>query len=310
MQAVRFWLFGGFRAASRAGELSRPGSHKAQELLALLLLSREDAMARDVAAEHLWPATDPATSRKAMRQALWHAHQTFDTSDHVDERLVVSDDEHLRINGQRRIWVDVDAYRRAVTRSEGVAANRLDDADLASLADAADLYRRPLLDGWYEDWCLIERERLADLHLTVLDKLSVAHELRGEHELAAKWARELLVHEPAHERTHRRLMRLYYLTDERSRALRQYARCRAVLEDELGVKPAARTESLAETIRADDGRIDGTGPDRTGPDGTAQDGTGPDGTGQPVVDIADEIVALREEFALLRDELRGQRATR
>lgn len=295
MQVVRFWLFGGFRAACGAGELPRPGSHKAQELLALLLLSPDDVMARDVAAEHLWPATDPATSRKAMRQVLWHAHQTFDTSDDDGERLVVSDDEHLRINGERCAWVDVDAYRRAVARTEGVSANRLDDADLAALTDAAGLYRRPLLDGWYEDWCLIERERLADLHLTALDKLSLAHELRGEHELAAKWARELLVHEPAHERTHGRLMRLYYLTDDRTRALRQYDRCRAVLEDDLGVKPAARIESLAETIRAADGRIDGTGPAR------------PD---QQVVDVADQIVALREEFAQLRDELRDQRAAR
>ncbi|HEX2028745.1 MAG TPA: bacterial transcriptional activator domain-containing protein [Nitriliruptorales bacterium] len=303
MEVVRFWLFGVFRAASGGGQVLRAGSHKAQELLALLLLSPSASLSRDTVTEQLWPEADPAASRKAMRQALWHAHQSFDTAEGDDERLVVADEEQLGINPARRAWVDVDAYRAAVAPSEGTPADQLDANLLEDLTFGMQLYRQPLLEGWYEDWCIIERERLADLHMTALEKLSIAHELRGEHELAARWARELLIHEPAHERTHRRLMRLYYLTGDRTRALRQYQRCCSLLQDELGVKPAGRTEALAQTIRAD-------GPVQPDPHQNGKASTvalSPEPT-PPTPSIEDELAALRQEFEHLSRELRNQRA--
>ena len=53
------------------------------------------------------------------------------------------------------------------------------------------------------------------------------------------------------ERAHRRLMRLHYLSGDRTGALRQYAQCVSALDEELGVKPAQRTQVLYDQIRAD-----------------------------------------------------------
>jgi DNA-binding SARP family transcriptional activator len=47
-------------------------------------------------------------------------------------------------------------------------------------------------------------------------------------------------------------MRLYYLAGDRTAALRQYARCRDALDQELEVKPGKRTMELYDRIRADD----------------------------------------------------------
>jgi DNA-binding SARP family transcriptional activator len=62
---------------------------------------------------------------------------------------------------------------------------------------------------------------------------------------------QILRYDQARERTHRQLMRLQYLAGNRTGALRQFERCAAVLEKELGIQPAASTAALYEQIRDD-----------------------------------------------------------
>ncbi len=256
MEELQIRLFGFFQISVGAVEISEPVSPKAQEFLGLLLLAPQRSMLREVAAESLWPSSPPDASKKAIRQVLWQIHQWTDVDLHEDPRLVLTDGNRLLINPDRRLWADVASFREAARAAQVRTAADLAERELASLGRAADLRRGSLLTGCHAEWCLVEREHLDNLHITMLDKLSVAHERRGEFELAIHWAQALLDVEPAHERSHRRLMQLYYDTDDRTRALRQYHRCRWVLENELGVRPSPRTESLATAIRADSGEPD------------------------------------------------------
>jgi hypothetical protein len=52
---------------------------------------------------------------------------------------------------------------------------------------------------------------------------------------------QLLRHDPLHEATHRRLMRLYALSGDRAGALRTYHACATILQRELGVGPSSAT---------------------------------------------------------------------
>ncbi len=114
-----------------------------------------------------------------------------------------------------------------------------------------ELYRGGLQESWYHDWYLYERERLQHLYLILLDKLMDYCEARGEFEAGLVYGALILRCERARERTHRRLMRLFYASGDRTAALRQYERCVAALKEELGVEPAKRTVALVEQIRAD-----------------------------------------------------------
>src|SRR5262249_47763487 len=58
-------------------------------------------------------------------------------------------------------------------------------------------------------------------------------------------------YDPACERTHQHIMRLHYLSGNRSAAIRQYQRCVAALRQELGVSPTRCTIRLYEKIRGD-----------------------------------------------------------
>lgn len=254
MLELRVQLFGPFQIVSADREATAPVLRKAQELLALVLLAPQRNVRREVAAGTIWPDAGPEVSRKAIRQALWQIHQVTDQAGPAGERLVLTDGEALRVNPGRRLWTDVDAFVEQARLAQETAVDALTDAQLVAMERASRLYRGPLLASCYDDWCLTERSHLEDLHLTLLDKLSRGYERRAQLEPAIHWARRLLEIEPAHERSHRRLMRLYYQTDDRTRALRQYRRCQEVLAEELGVRPSARTEVLAEQISLDAGQ--------------------------------------------------------
>jgi DNA-binding SARP family transcriptional activator len=107
------------------------------------------------------------------------------------------------------------------------------------------------LEGWYQDWCIYERERFQHMHLAMLDKLIDHCEAHHDYETGISYGTLVLRYDRARERTHRRLMRLHYLAGNRTEALRQYLRCAAALREELDVRPATSTMLLYEQIRAD-----------------------------------------------------------
>jgi len=108
-----------------------------------------------------------------------------------------------------------------------------------------------MLEGWYQDWCLLERERLQNMYLAMLDKLMSYCEALHDYETSLLYGMRIMCYDRARERTHRRLMRLYYRLGDRAEALRQYERCAGALEEELGVRPSKSTVALYKQIQAD-----------------------------------------------------------
>ena len=113
------------------------------------------------------------------------------------------------------------------------------------------LYQGPLLEGWYQDWCLLERERLQSMYLAMLDKLMSFTEVHYDYETGLLYGMRIMCYDRARERTHRRMMRLYYLLGDRAEALRQYERCAAALDEELSISPSKSTQALYKQIQAD-----------------------------------------------------------
>ncbi len=128
--------------------------------------------------------------------------------------------------------------------------------DLPSLEEAALWLGGPLLEGLtlrdcpdFELWLAGERERWLHEALRVLEMLAEAHARRGNPARALTYVARMLALAPWREKSHRRKMLLLARLGQRSAALKQYAQCRAILEAELGVTPAAETERLVERLR-------------------------------------------------------------
>jgi DNA-binding SARP family transcriptional activator len=148
--------------------------------------------------------------------------------------------------------LDVAEFEEAFATTKDVRGRDLDLEKAHLLESAAQLYHGDLLEGWYEDWCLFERERLQNMYLAILDKLMGYCEVNKQYETGILYGTRILFFDRAHEQTHQHLMRLQYLAGNRTAALRQYERCSAALDEELGVKPAKFTLALYQQIRNDE----------------------------------------------------------
>ena len=87
------------------------------------------------------------------------------------------------------------------------------------------------------------------MNLLLLDKLVQFCELHEKYDAGLSYGLDILRHDHSYERAHRQLMRLYFMTGNRTQALRQFKRCEMALWEELGVEPSEATKQLYEQIR-------------------------------------------------------------
>jgi DNA-binding SARP family transcriptional activator len=250
MDQLQISLFGKFSARYGEQALSGLDACKVQELFCYLLLHADRPHHRETLASLLWPEQPPAQSKSYLRRTLWQLQSVFNGQDDLNSVVRIESD-WIQVNCTAVLRLDVALFEKAFIGAQGKTGAGLDATAVQALAEAVQMYRGDLLEGWYLDWCLFERERYQQMLLMMLDKLMEYCEACCAYESAIGYGMQILRHDLARERTHRRLMRLYYLSGDRTGALRQYERCTAVLQQELGVKPAASTERLHNQIQAD-----------------------------------------------------------
>lgn len=227
-------------------------SGRAHELFCYLLLHRQQAHHRETLADLLWGDTSPTQAKAYLRKALWQLHTALEVLPLCRTPPIVQvERDWVYINSTPDLWLDVDVFEQAYTQVQDVPGTALDAQSGQLLQRAVDLYHGDLLAGWYQDWCLFERERFQYMYLAMLDKLMDFAEAQHAYESGLVYGQRALRYDPARERTHRRMMRLLYWGGYRTAALRQYARCVVALDDEFGVQPAKRTVALYAQMRAD-----------------------------------------------------------
>ncbi|HEX7021640.1 MAG TPA: BTAD domain-containing putative transcriptional regulator, partial [Trueperaceae bacterium] len=197
----------------------------------LTYLALDGASSRSRLAGLLWPESPEATARNNLSQVLRRLRKSTGTS------LVLGGDVLALTN---ELEVDAACFKLAAFegRPEEIAGT---STELLCHYDYGDC-----LD--FDDWLLSERESLGALKRSAL--VTQIERLSGEGRFgeALVWAEALLELDPISEEAHRDVMRLHYLAGDRAAALQAYARCRAVLQRELGVGPLDDTRLLAEEI--------------------------------------------------------------
>ncbi|MCB8952937.1 MAG: hypothetical protein H6650_13090 [Ardenticatenales bacterium] len=222
---------------------------KVQQLFSYLLLHRDRPHAREKLASLFWDSTTTAQSKKHLRQTLWQLQSSLDEAHSA--QVIHVEPEWVQVNTTDDFWLDVALFEQTFLLAQGTAGRELSADDAQKLRQATQLYQGNLLEGWYHDWCLYERERFLHMYLGMLDKLMGYSEARRAYEDGIRYGQMILRYDLARERTHRRLIRLFYQAGNRTEALRQFDRCEAALSRELGVRPARGTLVLNEQIRAD-----------------------------------------------------------
>jgi DNA-binding SARP family transcriptional activator len=249
MPSLRIKLFGRLSICGE-GWIENLIPAKAKELLCYLLLHRGCSLGREFLACILWAEGSAENSKQYLRKALWQLQRAFTQVGVPAESILQANSQWVAANPKADIWVDVAEFERLCSRDLNPAPSA-DQSCQEALEAAADLYQGELLEGWYQEWCLYDRERLQNMYLMLLDKVVALSEANQEYEKGVDYATRILKCDRAREGAHQRLMRLRYRAGDRAGALRQYERCASALKEELGVQPSEQTRRLYHQICGD-----------------------------------------------------------
>ena len=223
---MRLNLLHGFELSSGERPLTLPMN--AQRLVAFIAL-HERPTPRLFVAGNLWMDADEERSNASLRSALWRVGR-------VAADLLVTSKSHLSLSPG--VMVDI---REAVSTAHRI----LDSAEDLSLehVDGACL-TGDLLTGWYDDWIIVERERVRQLMLHALELLCLKLSAAGKHAQAIEAGIAAVSAEPLRESAHRALIQAHMSEGNFSEALQQYRTYRAVVQRELGIEPSGLMENL------------------------------------------------------------------
>ena len=210
--------------------------------LALFGVGRQ---ARDVLIERFWPDCDPTKGQSNLSSALWRLRRDLMPADNFV--LTTGLVGEVGITEEASFWLDAEAFRAKVRRA-CTGAGLLDSATAMELEQALELYRGDLLDGFYYDWVLAERECLRALYVRGRLQLLKYHAAGSDWEQAIECGREVLRLDPLRETVHRRLIELYARNGEPGAARRQYHRLVQLLAEELQVAPAPETVAVWQAL--------------------------------------------------------------
>ncbi|GAA3755614.1 AfsR/SARP family transcriptional regulator [Micromonospora maritima] len=178
----------------------------------------------------LWPETSEERALSSLRTALWRLRQ--------DPCCPLrTDGDTVRLGPT--VHLDVDQLAVTAARVRDGAAPR----------GATDAGRHDLLPGWYDDWVLLERERLRQLRLHMLEELAGNHLAAGRHGEALEAALEAMAAEPLRETPHRLVVRIHLAEGNAFEAVHSFYVYRDLLLRELRLEPSpAMTALLDDTL--------------------------------------------------------------
>jgi len=223
-------------------------SDKVRALLAYLAVETGGPHRREKLAGLLWPDSPERSARANLRRALANLRQAIGDHQAAPPYLHISR-QTIQFNGDSQVQSDVTAFSLLLAQTSL-------ERTIPQLKEAVALYRGSFLEGFsladsaaFEEWALLQRERLHRLALESLHRLAACYEERGGYEAALPHAWRQVELDPWRERAQRQLMRLLALNGQRGAALAQYETCRRLLAEELGVEPSAKTTQLYAQIR-------------------------------------------------------------
>jgi DNA-binding SARP family transcriptional activator len=226
-------------------ESAAPVTRAGQALLAYLMLQRRRLHPRAVLAGVFWGDQSEDSARGCLNTALWRLRRALEPGTvRRGAYLIQRANGDVGFNANSAYWLDVEVLEETAQSTLGTTPADGSDDDAARLGAAVACYTGDLLEGFYADWMLRERERLRLLHLDCLTWLMRRAASRHAHDTAIAWGQQIVRHDALREEVHRELMRLYAASGRRADGLRQFETCRTVLARELDAEPTDETRAL------------------------------------------------------------------
>jgi len=223
-------------------------THHVEELLGYLLLFPHVKHSRLKLIDLLWPDCSEEQGRGRLNTAVWRLRKIFDDLHFTCDDFVCTSRDWICLVPQPDMQIDFVQfqYYERQAKTEPELARRE-----GWLMQAIAVFQGDFCEGIYADWCLLERERLARLHLRVLGEMMFSTMQQGKFDTAVEMGQHILQIDPLREEVHRALMHCYRCLGLYAQAIRQFHLCTNLLQAELRIMPLPETITLFSQIAAE-----------------------------------------------------------
>src|SRR5215207_1790650 len=236
-ETIQVFLFGSFELNVRDRTVHLP-TRKMEALFAYLILHR-GVQNRERIAALFWGDSPEELARRSLRTALSALRKE------VGEQFILTDRETIQINPEFPIWVDVyevEKQAKEILSASHQAGSGIDPS----------LYRGDLLQDFYDDWVLEDREQYRNLFVSALAHFAQFLKTHGDYQRAISIANKMISIDPGNEQAYQHLLFCYGALGNRSEALKVYEECARRLMEQFGVEPSEATTALIQQIKKSD----------------------------------------------------------
>ena len=252
MEELHICLFGRVRVAHGESSPEIPFTAAPKRCSPSCCCTRTAITPREVLAELAWGDRPDDHARAALNTALWRLRNLLEPQGVTrGAYLRTTSSGEVGFNWESNHWLDLAVFEKCARCILAIPPDGMQPEHARQLETILPLYDGELLEGFYEDWAISERERLRDLHLSSLTRLMRYHHRQQESDQSQRYAQEILRLDPLREEVHREAMRLFAENGQRALAIRQFESCREILATEMGIAPMPETETLYHQIIAD-----------------------------------------------------------
>jgi DNA-binding SARP family transcriptional activator len=236
---------------------------KALTILKYLLAHRSRAVSQDHLMGWLWPNSNLKKARWSLNSAIHGLRKLLSecpasgsattNSTNSTNYVVVLEEGYYRFCSEVKVITDVDDFDECYERGRTLQREHRMAQAAAHYERAISLYRGDyLVEDLYEDWTMVERERLSNTYMDMLGRLALYYMDSGHYQESIRACYRILEKDRCHEDSYRVLMRCYGRLGLRGRALRQYRLCEKILREEYGTDPSPETHALYENLLRDE----------------------------------------------------------
>jgi DNA-binding SARP family transcriptional activator len=240
-------LLGRFRVLRHGKELPATtfGGRLPRTLVRVLAVRRGRLVPRDVLADILWGEAAPADPNANLDVLVSRARRAL-----VDPELIVRGASGYALVDDRRVRVDVEAFRAAVLEGREHVARNDDARALHAFQRALDAWSgEPLAEDFYADWAQPYRLELQRLHLEALEAGARAALRLGDSTQATQLAEMAIVRDPLREPAHLLFMEALAAAGDVAGARRAFEELRRLFAQELGAEVSTEAMALHDNLR-------------------------------------------------------------
>jgi len=215
-------------------------TRESESTCAFLMLNRQRSFDRKRVLEILFPELNTSCAQKRLRNDIWRIKSGFEALGLPVSSYFQISNRDIGFLPTANVWIDLEEFEQAADS----CAEDSPTIDNILLIEKMELYKGGLLEGFYQEWCIWEKERIEMQYLYGLEILMNSFNNNKDWQRAIELGKQLILRDPLREHVHRQLMRFFYALGDRPAAIKQYFECRDRLALELSVDPMQSTQEL------------------------------------------------------------------